>query len=299
MKQIHIQKTCLGICLTDVGGVCCCAGAPISKGRKVVKTPNQYVNNCYGEEYKMKGKEYKKKRLGSWVVYSDRADNPTYQTAGGVIEMVKADFMDPFIVIKHKGNYVQLIKHDPKVATIGKIADPKSIEYVGWMPKSHLLLTRQSYTDVESNMKTKYVTAFKDTTIIFSPTKFMKSKDSLVVFSDANLTQPKGNTPLYEVVYRLKRSEDNRKSLISKLQTLPADSVKENVIGWIDNAMLVNIGQQLHMSIDENKSGVVVKDERGRDGASLISGQRENFVTRNAHKARALHPLYKLYEYID
>jgi hypothetical protein len=212
----------------------------------VMHTPSEYVYNYYEQPQKKKSLELFNKR-GVWVVYSDRSNNPTFVRAGGRIQLLQANFMEPFIVLSRKGDYLRLMKYDPKVILDGKIKDRKNAKFAGWINKADVLLTNQAYVD-SNGVNNKYATVFKDGKLLDSAGLYME-KDSFFVFSNANLVSCIGKTPMYEVVYRLKTSDDNKRSLISKTPVLNTDSIKNQVLGWIDNSALTNIGQTLHASI--------------------------------------------------
>ncbi len=294
MKESRIHRRIFIYILVAVLFISMIACAPINKRTKVKRTPKEYVNNFYGEKIHGKGKEYKRKNRKTWVVYSDKADNPVYLNRGGKIETGKVGFMEPFIVIKHKGEYVRLMKYDAKVANERKIKQPKSAVYVGWMPKSELLLYQNSYTDLYSGLKNKYAVIFKDAEAALSPERFLSKTDSAITYAEPNLTTPKRKIPLYEIVYRLKKSEDDKKSLISKSTVLTSDSLSEEVLGWIDNSLLVNIGQQLHVDL---KPESILTGADGDTLSSYIYGADESYYRmKSMHQVLMYEPVYEIWK---
>lgn len=270
------------------------ACSPIRKTTKVKRIPKEYVDNFYGEKIYGNGKEYKRKNRKTWVVYSDRPDNPVFLNRGGKIETSKVGFMEPFLVIKHKGEYVRLMKYDEKVANERKIKQPKNAVYVGWMPKANLLLNQNSFSDLHSGLKNKYAIVFKDAQATSDPDKYLSKTDSVITYADPNLTIPKGKIPLYEIVYRLKKSEDDNKSLISKNTDLVIDSLSKDVLGWIDNSLLVNIGQQLHVELQPSS---VFIGAAGDTLSSNIHDNHENYYRmKSIHKALMYEPVYEIQE---
>jgi hypothetical protein len=267
--------------------------APVNFFTSVKRTPKYFVNNFYGEELRPWGYEYKKKNRGAWIVYSDRENNVATIAPGGNLTIYNAKFLEPFIVIKQKGDFLKLIKYDAKFASDLKIKKADKANYVGWMHKSKLILSNKTFSDRENGFKNKYIVAIKDTQITYNPKSYLADSDSYHYYFDANLSRIRGTAPLYEIVYRLKRSEDDRKSLISKVSILPNDSMNSKILGWVDNTILVNIGNRLHTNMTDSKSDSLI--------FTLISGDTipkppkiisELKTEIKYHKALSFDPVY-------
>lgn len=69
--------------------------------------------------------------------------------------MKELQFMDAFLVVGKKGDWLKVVKYDPtQIKSHGRrLGDYKSASYYGWVHKSDLLLTRSSVTDLATGLK--------------------------------------------------------------------------------------------------------------------------------------------------
>jgi hypothetical protein len=219
---------------------------PVHRFTRVKKIPREYSLNYCGEDTKAPKTDLNKE---PWIVYSDRAENRTYNNAGGKVKAKDAGYLDPFLVIgtKNKGEYLKLIKYTPDILKNGKL-EYKKAEYCGWIHKSKLLLNQQSVTDIASGKKNRMLAVFADTLSINEPGKFF-AKDSLILYKDLEQKSQTGTLSPYSIIYRLKQSEDGTKTLISKKPYIKPETVKEDILGWIDNSLVRDIGTGLHVDL--------------------------------------------------
>lgn len=223
---------------------------PIHRFTRMKKTPREYSLNYCGDELQAPKTDLNRK---VWIVFSDRENNPTYQNPGGKVKLKEMSFLEPFVVIKEKGDFLQLVKYDASIIDDNllttKFKDRKKAEYYGWVEKSKLLLTRQSVTDIASGFKNKEVTILSDTVPLRDPDLYF-AKDSVRLFKDVNLTIDNQKTSLYEIIYTLKISPDRQKKLVAKKTEITPDSAHAEVLGWVHTSLVEDIGQRLH--IDPN-----------------------------------------------
>jgi len=232
--------------------------SPVHMFTRVKKIPREYSMNYCGGEIKAPKTDINKK---PWIIYSDRVDNTTYNNAGGKVKAQDIDYLDPFLVIGKKKEYLKLIKYTPDILKNGKL-DYKKAEYYGWVHKSKVLLNFQSVTDISTGLKDKMIVAFQDTTMLQEPEKYF-GNDSIFLYKDLKMEEKSGNVSMYSLVYPLKQSEDGTKTLISKTDELTPDGIKKEILGWIDNSLLQDKGQVLHVdqkSIPEYKLRLKLKE---------------------------------------
>lgn len=195
-----------------------------------------------------------------WIVFSDRDNNATYNNAGGKVKAKDVAYLDPFLVIGEKGEFLELIKYTPTILKNGKL-DYEKAEYYGWIHKSKLLLNQQSVTDIASGKKNKTLVMFSDTISINEPDKYF-SKDSLKVYKDLKMESVSASLSPYSVIYRMKQSESPEEmTLISRKPFIKAEEVKDDVLGWVDNSLIRDIGTGLHVNtstIDQNALEFIV-----------------------------------------
>jgi hypothetical protein len=218
--------------------------SPVNWFTRVKKIPREYSLNYCGGEIKAPKTDLNKE---PWIVFSDRENNQTFNNAGGKVKAQDVDYLDPFLVIKKKGEFLRLIKYTSGILKNGKL-EYKKAEYYGWIHQSKLLLNQQSVTDISSGKKNKMLVVFSDTTAINEPEKYFVP-DSVKVFKDPELNTPIGGVSPYSVVYQLKVSDDGFKTLIAKKPYLKAGEVKSDILGWVDNSLIKDIGAGLHANL--------------------------------------------------
>ena len=220
--------------------------APVHRFTRVKKIPREHSLNYCGGDIKAPKTDLNKE---PWVVYSDREQNQTFNNAGGKVKAKDVDYLDPFLVIgkKKKGEYLRLIKHTPDILKNGKL-DYKKAEYYGWIHKSKLLLEQQSITDISSGKKNKMLAIFADSISINEPEKFFDS-DSFKLYKDLELKSQVGEVSPYSIVYQLKSSEDGTRTLIANKPYIQPETAKEDIMGWVDNSLIKDIGTSLHVNL--------------------------------------------------
>lgn len=230
-----------------IGCVACLfACGPVHRFTRVKKIPREYsANYCAGEIKAHRDISWLKSE--PWIVFADHS-GMTYMSPTGKNELQETKYMDAFLVIKKKGDWLRLIKYDPAILKNGRLKEWKKAKYCGWINRSDLLLTQNSVTDIWTGFKNKQVVMLTDTTSLVYPEKYF-SNDSVILFKDMDLTQEVGKIPFYGIVYPYKRVTDKNCTLVMNKWRLNADSVSQSSIGWIDNNLLSNIGQQLHIDI--------------------------------------------------
>lgn len=242
----RIWNGSLALLCTGVVFVTSCA--PINRFTIIKQVPREYIMNYCGGEIKAP-KDIRLKH-NPWIVFSDQPDNMSYQSPTGKNEMRELQFMDAFLVVGKKGDWLKVVKYDPKqIKSHGRrLADHKSAVYYGWIHKSDLLLTRSSVTDLATGLKNKQITVLSDTLPLKIPEKFFIN-DSLLTFENSDLSKQHIRIPIHQLVYPLKQSEDRNKTLIARKSYISPDSLNREVCGWVSNAVIKNIGQQLHVDV--------------------------------------------------
>lgn len=243
---------------------------PINRLTRLKKTPREYSLNYCGEPIIAPRTNYNQEL---WVVFSDRDNSVSYRNPGGKVKFKDVEFLQPFFVIKEKGEYLRLVKYDPEIIENnmfnGKIKDRKKAEYYGWMHKSRLLLTKQSVSDISTGYKNKQVSIVTDSISLVNPSIYF-TDDSIRTFKDPNLSISNGKMPLYEILYTLKLSPDRQKALMAKKTIVSPDSSNTDIMGWVHTSLIKDIGQRLHVnlkSVPENS--LLFKTENKADTLSI------------------------------
>lgn len=216
---------------------------PVHRFTRVKKIPGEHSLNYCGGDIKAPKTDLNKE---PWIVYSDRDKNQTFNNPGGRVKAKDVGYLDPFLVIGKKGNFLKLVKYTPDILKNGKL-DYKKAEYYGWIEKSKLLLNQQSVTDIASGRKNKMLAIFADTIPLNDPAKYF-IPDSIRLYRDAEFQSQIGSILPYSIIYQYKVSEDGLMVLAGRKPYLKADDVKEDILGWIDFSLLKDIGTGLHLN---------------------------------------------------
>lgn len=224
--------------------------SPINRFTRLKKTPREYSLNYCGEPI-IAPRTYFNKEV--WIVFSDRENNVSYQNPTGKVKFKNVEFLQPFFVIKEKGDYLCLVKYDPEIIENnllnGKFKDRKKAEYYGWIHKDNLLLTKQSVTDITTGFKNKQVSIVTDTTSIVNQKVFFNN-DSIRTFRDPNLTVDNGKIPFSEILYTLKLSPNRQSTLVAKKTIVSPDSFNVDILGWVSASLVKDVGQRLHVNLN-------------------------------------------------
>ena len=253
---------------------------PVNTLTRLKRTPREYsLNYCYSDIRAPKSNLNKE----TWIVFSDRDNNDTYQHPGGKVKLKRMSFMEAFFVIREKGDFLQLVKYDTEVIAGNPQArimkNRKKAEYYGWVRRSNMLLTKQSSIDMATGFKNKAITMVSDSLAVSVPQLFFDT-DSVLAFKDENMTLPSCKVPIHEILYILKSSADGKKILVSrKTQLNPQEAVSE-VPGWISSSIVKEVGQRLFVDAESIENALPV------DKPVFLDRCNENEITLEAVELR-------------
>lgn len=218
------------------------ACGPVHRLTMLRRLPRQYSENYPIEGIKAPKNGMHKK---PWVVYSDREGNAAYVNPGGKVKAMDVGFLDAFLVIGRKGDYLRLIKYKPENIKNNRFAERKKAEYVGWMHTSRLILVPTSVTDIRSGQKGKLITTITDTAAVMHPKRYFATADSLKVYGGPDMHKAEMNVGLHEILYEVKTSADGLSVLVSNKTDWDAETAKEGIIGWLPKEVLRGIGRRI------------------------------------------------------
>lgn len=281
--------------LLGAGLVMMTSCAPVNRFTRIRQVPREYMMNYCGGEIKAPRTVWLKNN--PWIVFSDKSGNMSYQSATGKNEMRELQFLDAFLVIGQKGEWLRTIKYNPELLKGRRLQNRKQAEYYGWINKSDLLLSQNSVTDLSSGLKNKQITVLSDTASIKTPDLFFVN-DSIQTFMDVDMAKPYSKIPFYQIVYPLKQSEDRKKTLLSKKSHVSPDSLATTICGWVDNSLLESIGQQLHVDLRSlPDSALWFKDRADKDTLIFRKAQLdESQELARAGKALSYSPVFSYCE---
>jgi hypothetical protein len=183
-----------------------------------------------------------------WVVYSDRANNPTYRAPDLAVKFRQLSFRQPcYVLAEHRG-FLRLVQYDPalKVGTFYAqrlLKSRKAAKYLGWVPKNRLLLASQAPVDSAGALPTLYCPALVSSRVLLHTDQFLLH-DSLRLFAQPDLTsQLPQRLKLYDLAYVYKFSESGREALLGRAEWFAADSAASYLLGWAATTALQPMGQ--------------------------------------------------------
>lgn len=268
-----MKKNCIST-LIKGGWICGCiicmaSCGPVHRFTRIKNVPREYMRNYSIEGVKAPRSQTLPKHT-PWIVFANEAGT-TYLSPSGKNEMQSVKYMDAFLVIKRKGDWLRVIQYDPAILKNGKLKEWKQVKYCGWINQNDLLLTRSGFTDIVTGFKNKQVVMLNDSVALATPKTYF-ANDSVKLFKNTDLTQEAGKIPFYSVVYPYQISEDKGCTLVADKPQLDADSIGHAVIGWIDERLLTAPEQQLHIDITSlPDSTLVFKDRERKDTLPLLS----------------------------
>lgn len=264
---------------------CLLACGPVHRFTRVKRVPGEYSANYCAGGIKA-SREFSWFKMEPWIVFADHA-GLSYMSPTGKNELYETSYMDAFLVIKKKGDWLRLIKYDPAILKNGRLKDWKKAKYYGWINQNDLLLTQSSVTDLSTGFKNKQVVMLSDTTPLAYPEKYF-SNDSVLLFKDRNLTQEAGKIPFYGIVYPYKKPTGKNCTLVMNKWKLDADSVSQSNIGWIDNDLLSPLGQQLHVDLASLPDSALWFKDRTQSDTLTFTKQNKEQSLRFAEQQKAI-----------
>ena len=97
---------------------------------RIKNDPREYMRNYSIEGGKAPRSQTLPKHT-PWIVFANEAGT-TYLSPSGKNEMQSVKYMDAFLVIKRKGDWLRLIRYDPTILKNGKLKEWKQAKYCGW-----------------------------------------------------------------------------------------------------------------------------------------------------------------------
>ncbi len=260
MKQlIHITLTLLALTITAY--VATAQPAEIYN-KKILQMPVKYIQPT-GIVVAHKAKKLPASGpKNDWMVYSDRANNPTYETPNGAKTGKLIQFMERFYVIGETNDYVQLIKQDIE-AIIGnsRRVNAEKAEYYGWVEKSKLLLWRNALFNKQTNFSIKGLSVRSLSTL---KSDIQSGKKGLRIFDHPELMADAENDselPLFEFLFVFKKEKD--KYLIGTSDKLPLSAnAPREVKGWIDERYVQIWSQRLCIEPNSDKEAATERKNK-------------------------------------
>ena len=136
-----MKKNCIST-LIKGGWICGCiicmaSCGPVHRFTRIKNVPREYMRNYSIEGVKAPRSQTLPKHT-PWIVFANEAGT-SYLSPSGKNEMQSVKYMDAFLVIKRKGDWLRLIRYDPTILKNGKLKEWKQAKYCGWINQNDLL----------------------------------------------------------------------------------------------------------------------------------------------------------------
>lgn len=267
----------ISICIIFFSLIGC---SPITPLTQVKKTPKIYTQNFCCDQKVRKSLE----KRSPWIVYSDRDDNPTYYNAGGKVILKKASYMEPFLVIGKKGNYLRLIKYAPDIIENNSLKNRKQIVYYGWIHRDNLLLSSHAITDITSGRSYKMIATMKNEKTLTN-TETLFAKDSLILYKEPELLNPIKKIALHSLVYLYKKNDDRRRALVFVKSKINPENAKETISGWTSSSLIAPYGNMFYSQLSEiplQKLSIINASEKEiAQDTTFVFPSQGDFITLN------------------
>lgn len=215
-------------------------------GQGIFTSKNYSISgNPKAGSYKLQTPEYRDLQLVNgyptdktdWIVYSDRADNPTFVSPNSEVRFKSLSFMQPCYVVNSKDDFLQLVKYVPGISTKGGKISGQSAEELGWVPASSMLLWNSSLKDKSTGYHIKAVTAL-GTERIFTTLPGHVDRDSILLFANPFLNIRNGSSFAGDLFYIYKESPSGNEFLVGPEPGFFPDKSTSSGLGWISKDLL-------------------------------------------------------------
>jgi hypothetical protein len=215
---------------------------------QVLSIPVEYLRPAEKIDTELSG-EVQKGKL--WVVYSEKENNKSYYNIRGRVKKDGIGFLEAFYVLKDQGEWLKVVK-DPDLDFDGRLTD-QAIEY-GWMRKEDLLLWPHCLVNSKTQNSLKGIAV----NTLESRHWSIKGEQSLFTSRVPDLSETT-DTPINIFDFYFIYKKKGKAYLIGKNERIAdSKSVKQNLIGWADQADLVSWDTQL--AVEPNWDSLTISE---------------------------------------
>lgn len=249
----------------------------------VKKTPSSSIIFQYEDNLLLSGyPKYSK----PWIVFADKDKAVVYPTKNFDQADKKANFIEPFIVLRKKGDMYKVAKYEPGSIVENKI-DKELLKGYGWLHKDDLLLWNESLKNEVNGFRLKGILAINDKDVIEKSQKYIQN-DSVLIYKEPSLINKADiKLPINDIVYIYKFSDDSKKALIGGVSILEVDKPDSKLYGWIDTKILSIWGERTGFKIkptkEQDKIQLGVESPEGTSFNSVINSSKVTEVNDLGH----------------
>ena len=241
--KFHLYTYLIVACL-----FCGCAAKKV----KLIYAPKpSFYNRIDGDLYTNGYAKYPQ----TWVVFSDRANNTLHLNADDGVENRDVPFLYPLLVVKQKAGMLQVGEYVPEALHERRISK-KALKILGWISPEKLLLWNNGLREQTTGFVPKATLVISNADVISNSGKYI-AHDSVFVYNAPTLVGPPiKKLSLGQIVYIYKQSEDGGRCLIGQKPSTTADSIKNNIHGWVSKNILSIWGSRSAIRIQRNQNDI-------------------------------------------
>jgi len=188
----------------------------------------------------------------AWIVYSDRDDNPIYESRNENSQKVGTmNFRDQFYVVKEEDNWIRIA--DCKLVSSDRLKIRGAAKVLGWVPKSKMLLWSSGLIDKRTRINKKAFLLNRADDINNVLNRKADYKELIVDFHrHPRKDKIDGEKKIYSYYFILKR--ENERLLLAEEAELSQYNLELNLLGWVNERRVQywNTRMSLEANFDEH-----------------------------------------------
>lgn len=227
--QLSTTKVILGLVLLSLSGTLF-AQSKVKGLPEALKRPVDHFDNPEFVTKYLYENTGDKSKNDAWVVYSDRNDNPVYESNDpSSAEVSKLAFRDLCFVVDEEDNWIQIAK----ASGVNKLKSD-DIETIGWVEKSKMLLWSSGLVGDKTgiNRKAFLLNRAEDVKNIVELMQQDKHLEANF-YSDPYGKTTEGDRKIYDHYFVFKR--ENNMYLLAEDAEIGAFNVQTKLLGWVDS----------------------------------------------------------------
>lgn len=237
------------------------------EGRTVLDEPVDYrgIKESVAMTLRHSGKTLEK---SPWIVFSDRSNNFTVNSPGGLQKNKTLNFLEEFYVLEERQDFLWLVK-DLNINPSNYQLSQNAEDY-GWIRKENLLLWRSAIMTDDTKILKKAMTQNTIEVIEGKYELLMEEGSFEKLYFDPEFKIPTGREiRLYQIYYVFKITNDA--VLVGRSDWLPTrdDNQKQQVIeGWIPKHRLVMWDHRI--AVEPNWTSEAVAERRRNNTKATV-----------------------------
>jgi len=249
---------------------------------ELLNTPKKYMKPTDGISLKQTDEI----NTESWIVFSDRKDNPTYYEQREVKVKRNCDLMQHFYVIDETDDWLHIVEDDPGWS--GETT--KNMIDFGWIKKENLLLWSNCLS-TSNNIKQK-VMVLNSMATIEDEEDISYEHRKMQFYDDPKLGSLSDKVcELYQIFYVYKAANNEKSRLIGKSSNIRSGEYgKTTVWGWVSDSRMVEWDSRL--AIEPNWEPDAVNERKSNEvQATAFSSQSQaiRFKHGNNYSTKAIY----------